>query len=375
MMRKRANVCMRAYPNAPHQPVLRDVQHALACEYGAANWKDLKQALQTRAAKRRSGAARQRPAGQALSRMRLPGPSRPRSSGAPHGAACRDAHSGTESRDRARQPLHRGGVRRDRRGRAHFARSAPIGQCQARRRMVPIAPAPGAVMISSATSAAKIGSRSCISASRGCRSRRPTTMPSRSRACCSIMARIPTPIFMAGDSHYTPLVGVIGEGEEDRPPHPRRDELARLLLERGAEPYDGQVIYNIHFHGKILWWLKLMYEFSVARRAPRRLGRSGMAHARSRRLRLGSALAPARRRGEERSRTGRVVPRARRESERGAGTGPEIPAAQPVRARGAPRAHGNGRTPGAPRRRAPRRLRSTTKNSSWPPACGSIATK
>ena len=68
---------------------------------------------------------------------------------------------------------------------------------------------------------------------------------------------------MAGDSHYTPLTGAIGEGEEGRPPHPHRDDLARLLLERGAEPYDGQVIYNIHFHGKILWWVKLMYEFSV----------------------------------------------------------------------------------------------------------------
>ena len=73
----------------------------------------------------------------------------------------------------------------------------------------------------------------------------------------------PNCYFMAGDSRYTPLVGVIGEGEEDRPPHPRRDELARLLLERGAEPYDIQVIYNIHFHGRILWFLKLMYEFSV----------------------------------------------------------------------------------------------------------------
>jgi ankyrin repeat protein len=73
----------------------------------------------------------------------------------------------------------------------------------------------------------------------------------------------PNAYFMAGDSRYTPLTGVIGEGEENRPPHPRRDELARLLLERGAEPYDSQVIYNIHFHGHVLWWLKLMYEFSV----------------------------------------------------------------------------------------------------------------
>ena len=73
----------------------------------------------------------------------------------------------------------------------------------------------------------------------------------------------PNVYFMAGHSRYTPLVGVIGEGEEDRPPHPRRDELVRLLLDRGAEPYDQQVNYNIHFHGKVLWWLKLMYEYSV----------------------------------------------------------------------------------------------------------------
>src|SRR5205814_9587449 len=73
----------------------------------------------------------------------------------------------------------------------------------------------------------------------------------------------PNAYFMAGNSHYTPLTGAIGEGEEDRPPHPRRDELVRLLLERGAEPYDGQVIYNIHFHGRVFWWLKLMHEFSM----------------------------------------------------------------------------------------------------------------
>ena len=81
----------------------------------------------------------------------------------------------------------------------------------------------------------------------------------------------PSDFFMAGDSRYTPLVGAIGEGEEDRPPHPRRDELVRLLMDRGAEfasspgNYDGQVIYNIHFHGNVLWYLKLMYEYSVKR--------------------------------------------------------------------------------------------------------------
>ena len=77
----------------------------------------------------------------------------------------------------------------------------------------------------------------------------------------------PDVFFNAGDSAYTPIVGVVGEGEEDRPPHPQRDALAKLFLERGAKPYDQQVVYNIHFHGTVLWYLKLMYEASV------RLGR------------------------------------------------------------------------------------------------------
>jgi ankyrin repeat protein len=73
----------------------------------------------------------------------------------------------------------------------------------------------------------------------------------------------PDAYFMAGDSRYTPLVGAIGEGEEDRPAHSRRDELVGLLLDRGAEPYDIQVLYNIHFHGDALWFLELIHERSV----------------------------------------------------------------------------------------------------------------
>jgi uncharacterized protein len=69
--------------------------------------------------------------------------------------------------------------------------------------------------------------------------------------------------FAAGGSSYTPLVGAVGEGEEDRPPHPRRDELVRLLLERRANPYDIQVIYNTGFHGQMLWFLRMIYEHTV----------------------------------------------------------------------------------------------------------------
>jgi len=71
--------------------------------------------------------------------------------------------------------------------------------------------------------------------------------------------------FECGDhpNRYTALCGVAGEGEDDAPPHPHREELARLLLERGANPYDMQLFYNTHFHNDILWILKLVYEYSV----------------------------------------------------------------------------------------------------------------
>lgn len=73
----------------------------------------------------------------------------------------------------------------------------------------------------------------------------------------------PNAYFMAGASRYTPMVGAVGEGEENRPAHPQRDALARLLLERGASLYDNQVLYNTGFHGRVLWFLELNYEFAV----------------------------------------------------------------------------------------------------------------
>jgi ankyrin repeat protein len=73
----------------------------------------------------------------------------------------------------------------------------------------------------------------------------------------------PNAYFMAGDSQYTPLTGAIGEGEEGRRAHQQRDALVRLLLERGANPYDSQVVYNIHFNGRVLWFLTLIHEHAL----------------------------------------------------------------------------------------------------------------
>jgi uncharacterized protein len=73
----------------------------------------------------------------------------------------------------------------------------------------------------------------------------------------------PNAYFMAGDSRYTPLVGVIGEGEENRPPHPQRNALAQLLMDRGANPYDMQVIYNTHFNRDVQWYLEMAYANAI----------------------------------------------------------------------------------------------------------------
>lgn len=59
----------------------------------------------------------------------------------------------------------------------------------------------------------------------------------------------PNDYFEVGSpqNRYTALCGAAGEGEDDAPPHPQRGALIRLLLERGAEPYDIQLFYNTHF--------------------------------------------------------------------------------------------------------------------------------
>ena len=69
--------------------------------------------------------------------------------------------------------------------------------------------------------------------------------------------------YMAGHSRYSTLVGIAREGEQGTPPHPRREELFRLLLERGARMYDAQVLYNTHFSGDVLWWLKLVHAHAM----------------------------------------------------------------------------------------------------------------
>ncbi|QNE19735.1 ankyrin repeat domain-containing protein [Kribbella qitaiheensis] len=45
-------------------------------------------------------------------------------------------------------------------------------------------------------------------------------------------------------SPFTAVTGAFGRGEGDQPPHPNRLDLARLLLESGADANDSQTMYN-----------------------------------------------------------------------------------------------------------------------------------
>ena len=73
----------------------------------------------------------------------------------------------------------------------------------------------------------------------------------------------PNDYYMAGDALYSALVGVAGEGEQGSPRQPNAAEMFQLLLERGAEPFDIQVLYNTHFSGDMVWWLDLVYAHSL----------------------------------------------------------------------------------------------------------------
>ena len=61
------------------------------------------------------------------------------------------------------------------------------------------------------------------------------------------------------------LTGVIGHGEGNKPPHPQARELALLLIERGADPYDSQALYNTSIARDDTTWLDLLWTASEQR--------------------------------------------------------------------------------------------------------------
>ena len=142
----------------------------------------------------------------------------------------------------AREHLHRGGLRR-------FERSAPhsrqrSGGSASQRRAEGSRGAEGERFTEARPASNPKAEPILYLASRDSIMRRRTTTPLRSRSCCWITAPIPTPTsWQAGAGfavHWR-------RRRRESAATSKRDELA-LLLERGAMPYDIQVLYNIHFN-------------------------------------------------------------------------------------------------------------------------------
>ena len=91
-----------AYPNGPSQPVLRDVQHALARVYGQNDWKGLKQGRPRKRSPERRNAGRSCATRRTLPGICVSGPPCPQSASTSDGTACGDATAGGASGDCAR---------------------------------------------------------------------------------------------------------------------------------------------------------------------------------------------------------------------------------------------------------------------------------
>ncbi len=248
----------RALEHPPAVPTLRDVQQALAREFGLPGWSALRQALAVSSA---AGNSEEALVGRFLDN------------------ACPDHHvRGASEHVRARHTAMRLLARFPDLADASFQTEIVCGDLAAVR--AALAEQPERARLKAADPSAErtgSGSQGDLDRELGpkgwepllylCFTRLPlTTVEENAVAIATALLETgadPNAFFEAGGSRYTPLVGVMGEGEENRPPHPRRDDLIPLLLSRGADPYDNQVIYNIHFHGRVLWWLQIIYQHAV----------------------------------------------------------------------------------------------------------------
>ena len=68
-----------------------------------------------------------------------------------------------------------------------------------------------------------------------------------------------------GSNAFTVLVGVIGGGEGNQTAHPLAESFARLLIARGADPFAPQALYNTSLGPDSTFWLDLLWSESATR--------------------------------------------------------------------------------------------------------------
>jgi uncharacterized protein len=237
----------RAYPAAPAEPGLRDVQHAMARERGHESWKTMLDAVGRNPTERSTFADRV--------------------GGSTHDArvatflrfACWDHHTHGKGdhrmHDRAAQRLlaHHPEIARD-----SIYTAIVCGDIEQVRRVLAERP----------EAAREPGGPRGWTPILYLAFTRFTYQPTLEHAL--EIARLlldhganPNDYYMAGDAVYSVLTGIAGEGEQDSPRQPYAAAMFQSMLERGAEPFDIQVLYDTHFSGDMLWWLQLVHAYTM----------------------------------------------------------------------------------------------------------------
>jgi len=220
----------RVLPSAGADVVLREVQHALALEHGLPGWTALKEALADRALAKRS------PAERADDFLR---------NAIDRQGAQLAAHILRKHPDVARFSIH----------------TAVVGGdlAEVERRLAHEA----------ADASAAGGPKSWQPLQYLCYARLPTAESSEhavaiARALLDAGADPKATWKDDWNNPFTLITGVIGEGEGREPRHPHAAELAKLLIERGADPFDTQSLYNTSLHHDDTFWLEFLYSRSEA---------------------------------------------------------------------------------------------------------------
>jgi hypothetical protein len=239
----------RVHPDAPADPGLRDVQQALAREYGAEGWTALKAALAQAAL---DGSTQEELLTEFLEHARLRYGVRPGTS------KWSERYYDDERRWRyAARILDR--HPRIVRGSIHAA--CVSGDLAEVERILKSHPA-------AAFERAQLDEQQPLEYL--CYGRLPIAAASENATAIAVA------LLDAGAScqhalpdddgaHFQPLTGVIGAGEAGQPPHPQAQELAALLIERGADPYDAQALYNTALGADDPAWLHFLFTRSEQR--------------------------------------------------------------------------------------------------------------
>jgi len=243
------NRLRRSYPDAPPQLGLRDVQHALAREHGMDSWSALKTAV-AEAAIDNSGHATL--LAEFLEHARLRYGNRPGSSRWDGNYSDDPSRWRYATRILARHPeIVRGNI--------HAA--SVSGDVTEVERILSVQPA-------AASEHAALDGQ--LPLEYVCYGRLPSAAASENAVA------IATALLDAGapcqrsrpdddNAHFQLLTGAIGAGEAGQPAHPQAEALAALLIERGADPYDAQALYNTSLGGDDLFWLDFLYARSEQR--------------------------------------------------------------------------------------------------------------